>query len=91
MLHTAALASFSIGELRKRMAVMIAPALSPKTVTCLIIRRKFTDVRGWVYFALVTTKTPNIGLNPFECSQLIFHGKIECPLIIGCAFALHVG
>ena len=31
--RTAARASFSIGEFKKRTAVMIAPALSPNTVT----------------------------------------------------------
>lgn len=74
---TAALASFSKPELRNRIPIETAPALSPKTVTY----DQPVNFDKWYAkptdFAFVTTKTCNVGLYPLEGRDLILKAKIK--------------
>lgn len=84
-IFTAALANFSIGEFRNRTAVMIAPALSPNTVT-LIFKFLLEDIIRSVdviCLRLVAPKETNIILYPLQSGELILKRQVKRATIIG--------
>lgn len=82
---TAALASFSNPELRNRIPIETAPALSPKTVTChQVLNSGWTNAVHLTYFVSVPTKAGDISLHPLKSWDLVLKAKIEC--IISCCF-----